>query len=157
FAGKSRHRDLKPVRVGEATLAESANFQLLAAGLVYPTFYSQLYPDLRASMTAATEKARSAGTGIWARDVTNSAAKVSAMDALRDDLVILPKLFRRLVDYLALGAGSVSLDGFTDFLATRNDRVIVIPDGHVTGLDNLIRVDGETVTLEQRPEDLVFM
>jgi hypothetical protein len=157
YAGHSRHRDLRPVRVDVGMLADSANFRLVSAGLVYPTFYSQLYPDLRAALVSATGQARAAGTGVWARDVTNTGAKITAMADLRDDLVIMPKLFRRLVDYLALGAGSVSLDGFGAFLATRNDRVIVIPDGHVTGLDNLVRVDGEVVALDQRPEDLVFM
>jgi hypothetical protein len=157
YAGRTRHRDLRPVRVDPGLLAESANFHLVSAGLAYPTFYSQLYPDLRAALVAATAQARAAGTGVWARDVTNSGAKITALGDLRDHLVIMPKLFRRLVDYLALGAGSVRLDGFVAFLATRDDRVIVVPDGHVTGLDNLVQVDGETVRLDQRPEDLVFM
>lgn len=32
----------------------SVYYQLLAKELVFPTFYSRLYPDLRAALTAAT-------------------------------------------------------------------------------------------------------
>ncbi|MEV5753740.1 hypothetical protein AB0L00_38470 [Actinoallomurus sp. NPDC052308] len=71
---------------------------------------------------------------------------------------ILLKLFRRLVDYFTLGAGNASLDGFRDFLANRGDRLIIIPDTHVTGFDTVVEVTGgRTVRLTHPPEDLVFI
>jgi hypothetical protein len=75
---------------------------------------------------------------------------------LDDQLVILPELFRRLVDYLALGAGDISLAGFLAFLASFDDRLFVISDAHATGLDNITRVDGQTVRLLHPPDDLIF-
>jgi hypothetical protein len=76
---------------------------------------------------------------------------------LDDQLVILPKLFRRLIDYLALGAGDISLAGFLAFLATRDDRLFVISQAHATGLDNITQVDGQTVRLLHPPDDLIFI
>lgn len=157
FAGQNRHRDLSAVRVDRAMLARSANHHLVAAGLAYPTYYSKLYPDLRMELTAATTRARAAGTGIWADDVTTSGAKIAQLTDITDHEVILPKLFRRLIDYLALGAGSVDLAGFTDFLAYRDDRVVVLSEGHLTGLDNIVTVHDNVVRLMHHPEDLVFM
>ena len=157
YSGKTRHRDLAPVTVDTTLLAKSVNYQLTTAGLVYPTFYSQLYPDLRAALTEAATTARTAKAGVWAADTTTSGTTITTLADLTDTAVILPKLFRRLIDYLALGAGSVNLDGFAAFLAARNDRVLVISDGHLTGLDNLITVTGHTVTLTQPPENLSFI
>ncbi|MFL6075187.1 MAG: hypothetical protein ACJ73S_17465 [Mycobacteriales bacterium] len=74
-----------------------------------------------------------------------------------DKLVLLPKLFRRLIDYFGLGTGSASLDGFEEFLAARNDRVLVLPDGQLTGLDTVAQVEGQTVRLLHPPENLVFL
>jgi hypothetical protein len=42
-------------------------------------------------------------------------------------------------------------------LAARNDRLYVISDGHATGLDTIITVDGQTVTMTRPPEDLIFI
>jgi hypothetical protein len=136
---------------------KSVNHRLLAEGLVYPRFYSQLYPDLRAELTTASQAARTAGGGIWAGDATTDGATVTAAADLDEKLMILPKLFRRLVDYLALGNGDPSLDGFTTFLAARNDRLFVISEAHATGLDTITTVTGQTVTLTHPPEDLIFI
>ncbi|QXJ25540.1 nuclease [Actinomadura graeca] len=157
FAGEADHDDLAPVRVDAALLRKSANHRLVADGLVYPTFYSKLFPDLREELTAATEKARAAGTGVWARDVTTSGATITEVADLDERLVLLPKLYRRLADYFALGGGDPGLDGFGAFLATRDDRLYVISAAHATGLDTVVEVDGRTVRLTRPPEDLIFV
>lgn len=157
YAGEAREHDLIQVHVTAQMLRESVNHRLLAEGLVYPTFYSKLYPDLRTELTAAAQSARRSGNGVWARDATTSGATITSLADLDDHVVILPKLFRRLVDYLALGAGDVSLDRFTDFLATRNDRLFVISEAHATGLDTIIAVAGQKLRLTHPPEDLIFI
>jgi sugar/nucleoside kinase (ribokinase family) len=124
---------------------------------VYPTYYSKLFPDLRNALTAAANQARTDRRGVWKDDATTSGATIASLEALDDQLVILPKLFRRLVDYLALGAGDVSLAGFLAFLASRDDRLFVISESHATGLDNITRVDGQTVRLLHPPDDLIFI
>jgi Staphylococcal nuclease homologue len=157
YAGPSDREDLSSVFVDEELLGESVNFQLVAHGLAYPTYYSKLFPDLRNALTAAANQARSDQRGVWADDATTSGAAITSLEALNDQVVILPKLFRRLVDYLALGAGDPSLAGFLAFLASRDDRLFVIPDAHATGLDNITQVEGQTVRLLHPPQDLIFI
>ena len=124
---------------------QSTNYQLVAAGLVYPTYYSKLFPDLRNALSAAATRPAATRRGCGAEDATTNGATITSLEELNDQLVIMPKLFRRLVDYLALGAGNISLDGFLAFLASRDDRLFVISEAHATGLDNITRVDGQTV------------
>ncbi|EIV92090.1 hypothetical protein [Frankia sp. QA3] len=145
-------------------LHRSVNHRLLAAGWVYPTFYSKLYVDLRADLAATTEAVRRAATGIWKLDATTSGFTVTSREQLTDDLVILPKLFRRLAEYLTLDeTGGVDLAGFADFLATGDDRLFTVPAGHATALDTLVTVTTdpataqEKVTLTVPPERIVFL
>ena len=157
YAGAAGEADQAEVFVDAARLHTSVNYQLLADGLVYPTFYSKLYPDLRRELTTAAGDARAAKTGVWASDATTSGATITAIADITDQLVIMPKLFRRLAEYFALGAGSVSLDGFAAFMKSHNDRLYVISDAHATGFDNVITVDGQTVRLDKDITDLIFI
>jgi hypothetical protein len=71
---------------------------------------------------------------------------------------ILPKLFRRLAEHLALDeTGKVNLAGFPAFLAAHNDRLFTVPAGQATSLDTLIRRRGQTLTLALPPEQIVFI
>jgi hypothetical protein len=157
YAGPSQHDDLSSVFVEEPLLQQSANFRLVADGLAYPTYYSKLFPNLRNVLTAAANQARTDKSGVWQDDATTSGATITSLQALNDQLVILPKLFRRLVDFLALGAGDISLAGFVAFLASRDDRLFVISQAQFTGLDNITQVDGQTVGLAHPPDDLIFI
>jgi hypothetical protein len=143
------------VRVNLAMLRRTANHRLITVGLAYPTFYLKLYPDLRAELAKQARAARPA-TGLWARDRTQKGVKVAGLATLTDDAVVLPKLFRRLVDYLDLNANDPSLAGFSAYLAQRGDMVFVLSTGHYTGFDFVVKVDGQTVRLTTEPEDLVF-
>ncbi|MFL6138934.1 MAG: thermonuclease family protein [Frankiaceae bacterium] len=156
YPGTAAEDDLADVFLDIARLRESVNHQLTAAGLVYPTFYSQFFPDLRGALTEAADEARSKGSGVWAQDTTTTGTQVT-VTSLSDTAVILPKLFRRLADYLALNDGSTSLAGFKEFLAARDDRVLILTAGHFTGFDFVVDVDGDTVRLASPPEDLVFV
>ena len=73
------------------------NFQLVADGLAYPTYYSKLFPDLRNALTAAATQAHSDQRGVWEDDATTSGATITSLEALHEQLVILPKLFRSSV------------------------------------------------------------
>ncbi|WP_326566667.1 nuclease [Amycolatopsis rhabdoformis] len=140
------------------TLKNSVNYQLVAEGLTYPTFYSLLYVDLRQALAAAAETARGSGSGVWASDVTTSGFRLRSRAQLQDELVLLPKLFRRLADYLALDeTGGVSLAGFASFLDTRDDRLFTVPDGQSTELATLVEVKRQTVKLVVPPERIVFV
>ena len=139
-------------------LHASVNFQLLVDGWVYPTFYSRLYVDLRSDLAATTITARAARRGVWEQDVTLTGFQLRSRPQLTDDLVILPKLFRRLAEYLTLDeAGGVSLAGFPAFLAAHDDKLFTVPAGQATALDTLVAREGQTLTLTLPPEQIVFL
>jgi endonuclease YncB( thermonuclease family) len=136
-------------------LTTTANHDLISKGLAYPTYYRALFPDLRQELTGAVKNARDDGLGVWPHDETTSGATVPDLDALQNTCVILPKLFRRLVDYLHLG--DTSLAGFPAFLDQAGDRFFILSTGHsTTGLDAIVKVDGDVVQMTHPPEDLVF-
>lgn len=157
FPGEIDHEDLAPRFVEAADLEASANVGVVAAGLGYPTYYSKLFPDLRAALTQAVTTARDARRGLWPEDVTQTGVTVESLKTLTDDAVILPKLYRRLVDYLAINDDGASLDGLGTYLATRDDRLFVISCGAATGFDDVIEIDGQQIRLLHPPEDLVFV
>jgi hypothetical protein len=67
----------------------------------------------------------------------------------------MPKLFRRLVDYLHLG--DPSLTGFPPLLDQAADRFFILSTGHcTTGLDEVVAVQQDTLRLTHPIEDLVF-
>lgn len=156
FKGASGKTDGSSIFVDTALIQKSANYQLVAEGLAYPTFYSKLYAELRQALIEATVNARSKNLGLWPDDVTNQGFTIKSLKTLTQDVVILPKLFRRLLSYLAINDGSADLDGLMDFLEASEDRLLVLSEGRITGFDNLLEVAGQTLKLTRQPEDLVF-
>lgn len=158
FRGSRRTRSDRRVWLDVTTVKASANYQLLAKGLVYPTFYSKLYPDVREAMADAAMKARKSHDGVWADDVTLPGFTLHSRDELEQEYVLLPKLFRRLVDYLGLdNTGKVSLKRFDEYLATRDDKLFTVPTGHATSLDTLVEIHRQQVRLTVSPEQIVFL
>jgi hypothetical protein len=149
---------LPTVYLGVEELTRSANYHLLSTGLVYPTFYSKLYVDLREALAKEADSARRAHKGVWEQDVTHHGFDLKSRDQLETELVILPKLFRRLAEFLSLDeTGSASLTGFRAFLAQHDDRLFTVPAGQATGLDTLVQVRGQHVRLTVAPEHIVFI
>jgi endonuclease YncB( thermonuclease family) len=146
------------VHLGVRELRRSVNHALLDAGLVYPTFYSKLYVDLREALARTADGARRERRGVWAKDVTLTGFDLTSRDQLETELVILPKLFRRLAEFLSLDeTGSASLRGFRAFLAQHDDRLFTVPAGQSTGFDTLVRVRGRHVRLTVPPQQIVFV
>jgi endonuclease YncB( thermonuclease family) len=144
------------VNVTVALLRRTANHRLVATGLAYPTYYLKLYPDLRRELTKQALSARAGAKGLWALDRSQKGVEIQSLATLTDDAVILPKLFRRLVDYLALNNDDPSLSGFKAYLAQRPDQVFILSTGHYTGFDYVVEVKKQVVRLTTAPEDLVF-
>ena len=157
FTGTSLYADASQVRIEETMLEASANYHLLLQGLVYPSYFSKLYPDLRAAMTVAVVQARAANKGLWPHDETITGFLLEDLRSLTHHVVMLPKLFRRVADYLALGDGSLSLVRFKPYLESRNERIVILPHGHVTDLDFVVELEGQRLRLNAAPENLVFL
>jgi hypothetical protein len=161
FAGRGAAPAGGPrVHVTPEMVRATANHELLATGLAYPTYYRGLYPDLRLTFTAAVEQAR-AGAGLWPQDTTQSGLPVRSLAQLQESGVVLPKLFRRLTTWLALNGGDPSLSGFPAYLDAQGDKLYILPTGHYTGLSTVVEVSADTpgrgsVRLTYRPEDLLF-
>ncbi|MGY4997439.1 thermonuclease family protein [Streptomyces sp. 900105245] len=143
------------IDVDAAVLRTTVNHHLLTEGLAYPTFYRSLFTSLRTEMAAAATEAREAGRGLWPSDVTTTGAKITGLASLTDDAVILPKLFRRLVDYLRL---SMPLACLPAFLAGVQDRFSILSTGERrAGLHHIVEVTNDhTVRMTHPPEDLLF-
>jgi hypothetical protein len=143
------------INVNLTLLRRTANHRMMATGLAYPTFYLKLFPDLRRELAKQAQQARPK-TGVWALDRTQKGVEIKGLATLTDDAVILPKLFRRLVDYLTLNDDDPDLAGFAAYLAQREDRVFILSTGHYTGFDYVVEVKKQVVRLTVAPEDLVF-
>ncbi|MFB7477133.1 nuclease [Kitasatospora sp. NPDC056184] len=146
------------ITVGVELLRETANHHLLARGLVYPTFYSSLPEVLRAELATVARQARVAKApgSVWQHDVTTDGAKVNGLASITDQQVLLPKLFRRLADYLRLFGPA--LDSFPAYLAGEGEEFRV-PEQRaaVRGLQHLVEVSGDTVRMTRPIEDVVLV
>jgi hypothetical protein len=158
FPGDRPGGTARPVYLNVPELRTSVNHALLADGWAYPTFYSKLYVDLREDLAATAVTARNAKSGVWADDQTLTGFTVKSRHQVQNELVILPKLFRRLADYLMLEApSSVAMAGFHKFLAAKNDRLFTVPSGQATSLDTLVELSQHVVKLTLPPEQIIFL
>lgn len=159
FAGPAPAPDGSSVFLDEAGVDKSANAGLLADGLVYPAFYGTLPATLRLHLSRASRAARAAGSGIWpaASGDPDGAAQLADIHTLAT-LTIWPKLFRRLVPYLA--AGHSSLDGFDHWLREdpvhRDDRLLLLDPTEAGNLHDVVLAVGDSVQLTRWPEDFII-
>ncbi|MFC9328719.1 nuclease [Kitasatospora sp. NPDC057015] len=137
---------------------QSANHHLLSRGLVYPTFYTNLPQELRLDMADTAKQARTSAVpgSVWAKDATRTGATVTGLSSITTDLVILPKLFRRLADYIRLFGPS--LNCFPAYLAGEGEEFHVPEqEESVRGLQHIVTVTDNTVKLTRDIEDIVLV
>lgn len=156
--------DGSAVPLDQALLERTINAWLLRQGLVYLVLYGSNPPPQRARLQAMAAAARAAGTGVWMQDVTEVFKLDGAASIGPGGQLVFPKLFRRAVDHL----DDVDHHGFdgslVDWLLARsgpgpgdeNDQVSVAGADPVR-LSDLIRHDGEKVSLSADLLDLVFV
>lgn len=155
FAGGAKEDDGATVFLRPDRLEKSVNYQSALAGMAYPTYYTGLFSDLRKKLNSAVAKARKGhGKGVWPMDKTTQGFTVSSLASITDEQVILPKLFRRIINFMGDGG---SIDGFKGYLAANPDPVLELKTGHFTNLDTFVEVTGNEVRLTVEPEDLVFI
>ena len=140
-----------------ADLRETANHRLIATGLAYPTFYLKLFPDLRAELAKQARQARDAKKGVWAGDRTQKGVDIESLATLTDEAVLLPKLFRRLVDYLALNDGDVVARRLPGLPRPAPGPGLRPLDRHTTPASTSSSTSAaRSCKLTTEPEDLVF-
>lgn len=153
YAGEPPVADGSSIFLDAERLRQSLNHQSVEAGLAYPTFYKGLFSDLRVTLAEAARRARQANLELWAEDRTNSGFAVESLESISEEHVILPKLFRRLAEYLEVG-GSVA--GFKEFMEGKAEAITIISAAHFTHFDTVIEVEGNVVRMTEPPENLVF-
>ena len=153
FAGAPPEADGSSIFLAPARMKQSLNYKSVLEGLAYPTYYRGLFPDLRAELTTASLTARAARRNIWDKDTTTEGFDVQSLQSITDVHVILPKLFRRLVEFLKGGGG---VEGFKLFMEKKAEPITILSTAHFTHFDTVIEVQAATVRMTERPENIVF-
>lgn len=158
FTGDPAEQDGADAHLDVARLRDSFNFVALAEGHAYPTFYEGLFHDLRGALAGASADARGNRRGIWEIDRTSGGFDVDTLADITDEHAILPKLFRRLSDYM-VSVGTAQ--GFKAKLAAFPEPVLDLRDNNFTHLDTFVEeAQGAggvvNIRMTRQPEELVF-
>jgi Lamin Tail Domain len=161
YPGDHPGPDGMAVFVDPALVDRSLNAELLAAGHAYPAFYATLPADLRTHLADTSRAARAAQppVGLWPRSTAdpNGPATIANLDVL-EGLVIWPKLFRRIVPYLA--SGFADFNGFDAWLRAdpihRDDELFRIDTLERANMHDVVRGVGQQIQLTVWPEDFII-
>jgi hypothetical protein len=153
--------DGSSVFVDEALVDLSANALLLAAGHAYPAFYGTLPATLRTHLADASRAARGAQppSGLWPRSTADPDGPAAIADlAAAEELVVWPKLFRRIVPYFA--AGFTDFDGFDAWLRAdpvhRDDELFLLGRLEPGNMHDVVSGAGGEIQLTVWPEDFII-
>jgi len=151
FAGAAPLPDGAEVRLEPKLLRTSVNYRQMLAGYAYPLYYNTLFAELRNAFNVAYLKARKQKRGYWPSDATSVGVTISSSAQLETIAPIWPKLWRRLQEYLRKND---DLGGFIVFLTAKNERIDVLDVMEERGLQDLVRVRGNRVSLIEDPANL---
>jgi endonuclease YncB( thermonuclease family) len=154
FAGEPSQADGSDVFLDADLLKKSVNFKQVQDGFAYPLYYNTLFASLRNTFNTALKKAQNSKLGYWKTDKSLLGVTVNNKASLATIDPIWPKLWRRLEEFLA---NRNSLNGFLDWIDSKNERVIKIDSADETGLVNTLVVNGNTVKMIEKPENLMIV
>jgi len=155
YAGASNHKDGKQVFLDVKTLNKSINAKLAQSGNAFPAFYTGLPTDLRSRINALARSARK--RGFWPDDKTLKPTTIADLAKL-EELVLWPKVFRRLVSYFKDGNKGVAK--FEEWLRADKDRddvLWIVPNSELGNMHDVIIVSGGKLSLRYSPEDLIVV
>ena len=155
FAGDPPEADGADIFLGVDRLLQSYNYSALRFGQAYATYYTGLFHDLRDALNEAVDEARLNNRGIYKDDASNIGIDGSSLASITDQLPIMPKLFRRLTDYIVTHGNAV---GFKQAMELSREPVLDLITSNFTHFDTFIeQAEGSsTVRLTRRPEELIF-
>ena len=155
YAGDPREQDGASVHLDSDLLKKSYNYFALLEGLAYATYYKGLFSDLRTTLTDAVSEARAANRRIYSNDATNSGINATSLRTITEQHGIMPKLFRRLLEYLVNYDNAI---GFKQKLAQAAEPVMEIATANFTHFDTFIDQPQGTAQIKMtcKPEELVF-
>lgn len=159
YEGNSNIKDGDKKRLDYNLLWKSANGRLLENGLVYPAFYTSLPSALVEEAAKRCKELRSEKIGLWGEEDINTVRirKIKGMKEL-EELILLPKLFRRLAVYF--GEGYDGLGEVMDWLkenAKDYDDSVILPGNKLGNLHDLFEVNEGAIKLKYEPEDIIIV
>lgn len=159
FHGNTGEVDGSNYFVKSSNIQESINYKLLKEGLVYSTLYSSLPVELIEFIEDETRRVRAESIGLWNSEDVNTKkwGQIDNMISL-EDMVIWPKLFRRISKYFS--EGYEGLNGFIGWLREdplgRDDRLI-LPNREIGNLHDLFIIENNRIKLNYEPEEIIFL
>ena len=152
FSGNIDGNDGSDVFLDQPMLRNSVNYKQMEAGFAYPLYYNTLFRDLREAFNEALRSAKSPPSkGYWPTDATMTGVTVNDRHSLSTIEPIWPKLWRRLEEYLPTHD---NLDDFIMWLEEKGERVDILPIMEQKGLEDVVKVEGNHVSLTEEPENL---
>ena len=140
------------VSPNQLPLKKSINYILIKEGIVYPTFYTTTEPAVVALLKHTVKYSRRSRRGLWAIDRTMGFT-LRNVKTIQEDVVILPKLFRRFVSFFKHRS---DINTFMEFLKNNNDPIL-LDDGTVTDLRDILYNNGNEYGLLVKPEYFKFI
>ena len=122
-------------------LDDSINFQLAREGLVYPTFYKTTDRVFAEKIRAVVARARKTKRGIWSIDRTSDFT-IWDIRTLQEDILLLPKLFRRLVGFFENYSDFGML---SEYLVKQKDNLELWDGTKKKSLAELMKISGRRV------------
>jgi endonuclease YncB( thermonuclease family) len=151
FSGIIDTNDGSDVFLDQPMLRNSVNYKQMEAGFAYPLYYNTLFRDLREVFNESLKSAKSSSKGYWPTDATMTGVTVSDRSSLSTIKPIWPKLWRRLEEYLPTHG---NLDDFIMWLEEKGERVDILSIMEQRGLEDVVKVEGNHVSLTEVPENL---
>lgn len=168
FSGSTQRQSGKSYFLTKSHIKKSANAQLISAGLAYPAYYSGrsasgdivggLPTELRETMTSLMFKAKNKKAGIWKEDLTNKGFKASNQEQLAQ-LVLWPKIFRRMQSFLNSNPSSTSANAFITWLANSkfDDAVYIISRAELSNISRIFDVNSGKLKMRFQPHDILVV
>lgn len=149
------------VNLTTALLKQSLNYVMLRKGIAYLTIYSSSPEEHRQALISAARAAEKEKLGVWALDQTNEFT-FTGLGSIGPDsnVVILPKIFRRLVDWV-LDGGMQTKDfpawlEWTETTKKNRNDVVIINGTDRKKLSEVITQKGNVITVSFSLFDCVF-
>ena len=159
FTGDHPAVDGSSIFVTPQMLDSSLNTFMLQQGQAYPAFYLSLPAELRDHLEESVAAARTAGTGLWAEDTANETTIAHVPDStVLQQLVMWPKLFRRLAAYFPSNTGLAGFDTWMRADQKNRDDRLILPNRELGNMHDILSVTaGDNIQLKYLPEDVVIV
>lgn len=150
--------DGDPVFVDVERLDRSVNVSLVRAGLAYAELYATMPLELIEHLRGVIKEVRANTTGMWPQEAVTTERRVQLTGLTElSQLVMFPKLYRRLVKYFK--DGHVDLAAFDVWVRADpvdRDDTALLPTGEPGNLHDLYDVNADGIQLQFLPEELMF-